>query len=156
MFQSEKLIYIAQEIADERPEFFERKGAGKGDRDTDSFMKELRERARQAFGSDFAEKQICGDTKLTVDFFFPEEAAIVEVALSLRNPNSEFEKDILKALMAKRAGKNVKTLVFLSKPGAVKQHNQPGSLAIISWANKEYGLSIFVRELVNNHVACPP
>ena len=29
MFQSEKLIHIAQEIADERPEFFEREGAGK-------------------------------------------------------------------------------------------------------------------------------
>lgn len=94
MTKTEELLHVAQQIADERPNFFEKKGAGKGDRDTNSFMVELRLRAKQVFGTDFSEKRICGDTNLAIDFFIPDEGTIIEVALSLRNPNSEFERDV--------------------------------------------------------------
>ena len=34
------------------------------------------------------------------DFFFPDEAVAVEFAFGLHNPNSEFERDIFKCLLA--------------------------------------------------------
>lgn len=151
MTKTEKLIQIAQQIADERPSFFDIKGAGKGDRDTNSFMSELRSRAAVLFGRDFSEKRICGDTNLAVDFFIRDEETIIEVALSLRNPNSEFEHDILKAIMAKEGGEQVRHLVFVSKPGAVKRHQQPGSIAMQTWLKENHGIEVTIRELRNNH-----
>jgi len=147
MTKTEELFHIAQQIADERPNFFEKKGAGKGDRDTNSFMAELRSRAEQLFGRDFSEKRICGDTNLAVDFFIPDEGTIIEVALSLRNPGSEFERDILKAIMAKEEGEQVRHLVFVSKPGAMRRHQQPSSIAMQTWVKKNYGIDVTIWEL---------
>jgi hypothetical protein len=86
------------ELALERSGFFDIKGPSVGDKDTAAFMGELRKRAAEAFGSDFAEQKICGPNGLCVDYYFPEDAAIVEIAMGLRNPNSEirarhFESD---------------------------------------------------------------
>ena len=152
MTKTEELLHIAQQIADERPNFFEKKGAGKGDRDTNSFMAELRFRAEKLFRRDFSERRICGDTNLAVDFFIPDEGTIIEVALSLRNPNSEFEHDILKAIMAKEGGEQVRHPVFVSKPGAIKRHQQPSSIAMQTWIKKNYGIHVTIWELRNNHV----
>ena len=44
-----------------------------------------------------SERRLCGDTSFAADFFFQDDATIVEIALGLINPASEFEKDILKA-----------------------------------------------------------
>jgi len=153
MGKSEHLIRLAQQIADQRPRFFQRKGAGKGDKDTNSFMGELRARARQAFGRDSSEQIISGEnTKLAVDFFFPHEGTIVEIALRLRNPQSEFERDILKAVMAKEEGRNVRRLVFLSKPGAAKRHTQPSSQTIMSWLQRNHEIEVSIRELSDRHL----
>jgi hypothetical protein len=151
MTKVEKIISAAQDIADERPKFFIKKGAGEGDKDTNSFMIELRSRAKQKCGVDFSEKQICGENNLTVDFFIPEEDTIIEVALSLRNPNSEFERDIFKAIMAKEQGAHVHNLIFLSKPGAIKRHKQPSSIAMKEWVSKKHSIHVTIRELSDNH-----
>ncbi len=151
MTKVEKIIRAAQDIADERPNFFMKKGAGEGDKDTNSFMTELRSRAKQKCGVDFSEKQICGENNLSVDFFIPEEDTIIEVALSLRNPNSEFERDIFKAIMAKEQGAHVHNLIFLSKPGAIKRHKQPSSVAMKEWLYKKHSIHLKIRELSDNH-----
>ena len=152
MGKAEQLISLAQQIADERPRFFDTKGPGKGDRAANSFMAELRKRAQEAFGEDFSEQKICSEkTNLAVDFFFPNKGTIIEIALSLRNPQSEFERDILKAVIAKEEGRDVRRLVFLSKPGAVKRHRQPSSEAIMSWLERNYKIKVSIRELSNNH-----
>ena len=145
---AEKLLAIAQVVASKRPGFFTIKGAGAGDRDTNAFMAELRRRVHSALGYDYSEASISGNNKLTVDFYLRHEATVVEVALSLRNPTSEFERDILKALMAREAGNPVSSRLFISKPGALKRTQQPGAQAIISWARSTHGLAITVRELV--------
>ena len=152
MVLSEKLVALAQKIADDSPGFFEIKGPGKGDRATNAFMKELQSQAKQLFGEDFSEKGICGDNKFAVDFFFPEEATIIEIALTLRNANSEFSKDILKAILSQKAGNTIKKLIFISKPGAIKRHEEPASKSIISLVKKEFGISIIIRELINNQI----
>lgn len=143
MAKSEQLIALAQQIADETPDFFETKGPGRGDRAANSFMARLRQRAAKAFGEDLSEQKIVAEnTSLAVDFFFPNEETIVEVALGLRNPLSEFERDILKAILAKEQHRNVRRLIFLSKPGAVKRRTQPSSQAIVSWAKRNHKIEV--------------
>jgi len=76
---------------------------------------------------------ICGNTGLRVDYYFPGEHTIVEIAFSLRNPVSEFERDILKAVVAQESGCSVNRLIFLCKPGGEKRHQATASLAFIQW-----------------------
>lgn len=146
---AEALFELAQTLANETPGFFLTKGPGEGDKASSVFMRELQLRATQAFGADHSEQRICGDNRLAVDFFFPKDASIVEVALSLHNPLSEFEKDILKALMAQEEGYAVTGLVFISKPGASVRCSRPGTKAVISWAERKHNLRVDVWELRN-------
>ncbi len=151
MFNSFLLFQIAQNLANERPELFKKKGPGLGNQSTNLFMIELRKRAQNKFGRSFSENRICGNTDFAVDFYFPEEATIVEVALSLNNPNREFEKDIIKAILAKKAGNAVKKLVFISKPGAIQRNDEPGPKAIASWVEEDYGIKVVIKELASKH-----
>lgn len=150
MSKVERLLQLAQEVADEIVGFFEVAGPGAGNRRTNTFVQELRRRANDLFEQDFSEQKICGDNNLAVDFFIPEESTIIEVALSLRNPNTEFERDTLKALMAQEAGHPVAQLVLLSKPGALKKHTQPSSRTITAWAERNHKIRVEVRELTRN------
>lgn len=146
---------IAQTVANDRPLFFHAKGAGMGDKDSNEFMAEVRRRALTAFGQDFSEKRICGDNHLAVDFYFEDEATIVEIALTLKNPASEFEKDILKALMAQEQNYPVKRLVFITKPGAATACNRPGRTAMRQWALRKHQPQIDIYEIDNIHLATP-
>ncbi|HWT00334.1 MAG TPA: hypothetical protein VN256_08810 [Pyrinomonadaceae bacterium] len=153
MKKADRLYSLAQSLAGARPNFFEIKGPSVGDRDTAAFMKELRALAASAFGADYSEKKICGENKLCVDFYFPDEETIVEVALGLRNPTSEYERDILKAIMANESHKAVRHLLFISKPGALKRLSQPGAAAMAAWAERQHGIKVEVRELTRTPAA---
>jgi len=142
-----KLLSMAREISFGSPDFQKVQGPGAGNHATQQFMRDLRHRARDAFGADYGEKKLCGDTSLAVDFYFPDEATIVEVALGLPNPASEFEKDILKAIMAQDFGHEVRCLLFISRAGAVKKCSQPGRQALRQWANTKHQLVVEVQEL---------
>lgn len=141
------LVELASGLVEENPRFHDVLGPGLGDHATNSFMRTLRGRAEGAFGENFSEKKICGRTSQAVDFYFASDATVVEVALGLPNSASEFEKDILKALMAKECGYQVRRLVFVSRPGAIKKCAQPGRSAIVKWAKEKHELSIEVVEL---------
>lgn len=147
MSKLKTLIRVAADIAKSTPNFQHVKGAGDGDHATNEFMKTLRRRLIEEFGDDFSEKRICGENSFAVDFYIPEEESIVEVALGLPNPASEFEKDILKAIMAQECGTPVRRLVFISRPGAIKKCNQPGRSAIRAWAQTSHNLEIEVHDL---------
>jgi hypothetical protein len=148
--RADMLLKMIQQLADEHPEFFDTKGPGKGDHATNRFMAEIRQRAENTFGQDFSEQKMCGDTGHKVDFYFPDEATIVEIALSLRNPTTEFEKDILKALLAQEVHP-VERLVLIGKPGAVRNCTRPGRQAFIDWARRTHSLNIEVHDILNNH-----
>ena len=147
MNKAEQIFRLAQELCDERQDFFDIKGPSVGDHDTASFMKELRARAMLALNTDYAEKKICGKNNLCVDYYFPEEETIIEIALGLRNPTSEYERDILKAIMAKDSDNPVTHLLFISKPGARKRLAQPGAAAMAAWAERNHRIKIEIREL---------
>src|SRR5258708_361459 len=87
--KTERLLLIAQAIAEKTPGFFTAIGAGKGNLRSNAFMNEMRSGAKQAFGQDYSEKKLCGDNNLAIDFYFPDEGTAVEVAGMLGAPNSE-------------------------------------------------------------------
>ena len=141
------LLALAREIASAHPEFQAVLGPGVGDKATHAFMHQLRSQAQKAFGADYSEKRLCGDTAFAADFYFPEEETVVEVALGLPNPACEFEKDILKAVMAQELGHRVRRLFFISRPGAIKKCDQPGRTAVKNWAQSKHALRVEVHEL---------
>lgn len=141
------LLDLAQALVDVDAEFFTAKGAGAGDRATVAFMRALRASAKAHFGDDHAEHRLCGDTAYAADYYFRHEATIVEVALGLKNPSTEFEKDVLKAVMAKELGAPVEHLVFIAKPGGARKCEQPGRSAIRGWVKRQHGILISVHEL---------
>lgn len=141
------LVDIARRLAAENPDFQAVLGPGAGDRSTHRFMTKLRERAAKQFGCDYSERRICGENSLAVDFYFPEEETIVEVALGLPNPATEYEKDVLKAIMAQETGQVVRKLIFISRAGGEKKCSQPGRKAVKLWAKAKHGLTIEVYDL---------
>lgn len=144
--QVARLFRLACGLIEDWDHFLARKGAGAGDHATNAFMRQLRAAAVQTFGEDHSEKRISGPNKLAVDFFFRSQCAVVEVAMSLRNPQSEFEHDILKVVLAQDCGHEIERLVFFSKPGALARCNQPGFRAFRDWAERERRLSIEILE----------
>lgn len=147
MNKAKTLLTLATEITASSAEFQAVRGPGIGNKATNAFMKELRERSKLEFGEDHSEKRLCGDNAFAVDFYFPEHGTIVEVALGLPNPNTEFEKDILKSIMAQEQGHRVKTLFLISRAGAIKKCSQPGRSAMVKWARAKHDLDIQIHEL---------
>lgn len=143
----ERLCVLAQRIVERTPDFFISKGPGKGDHATAEFVRSLREGAQAMFGSDYSEKPACTSAGLRFDFFFPEEAVAVEFAFGLHNPNSEFERDIFKCLLAIDDGCSVKRLLLIGKPGAIARLSAPAPKAIIAFAKKRFDLTVEVFEL---------
>ena len=143
----ERLCVLAQRIAERTPEFLSTKGPGKGDHATAEFVRSLREAARGMFGSDYSEKLACASAAFRFDFFFPEEAVAAEFAFGLHHPNSEFERDIFKCLLAIDDGCSVKRLMLIGKPGAIARLSAPAPKAIISFAKKRFDLTVEVFEL---------
>jgi len=142
-----ELVRAARELAADYDDFRAVRGPGVGNRRTNDFMERLGRRATKLFGEGVRERRLCGENALAVDFYFDEEATIVEVALGLPNPASEFEKDILKAIMAQANGVVVHRLVFVSRPGAKKKCDQPGRRVISEWLARSHGIRIEVHEL---------
>jgi hypothetical protein len=145
--RAERLCLFAQKLAERIPDFFERKGPGKGDHATAAFVRALGEGAREMFGSDFSEKVVCSSAGMRFDFYFPEEAVAVEFAFGLHNPISEFERDIFKCLLAIEDGCPVSKLMFIGKPGAIARLSAPAPRAIIAMVKKRFDLAIEILEL---------
>lgn len=151
MGKAEILLALANEVAAHYDDLFETKGPGPGNRATNDFVGELQKAASDRFGRDFSEATVCGSNKLAVDYYFPDEATIVEVAFGLRNPKTEFEKDILKALIAKSHDNPVKRLFFIAKPGGHRKCRQPGRSEFVTWLEEKHGITVEVRDLDVGH-----
>jgi hypothetical protein len=145
---TDRLLSIAQRVANRQPGFFVVRD-GHGMEATIAYMRDLRSALAAETGRDYSERRICGENNLTVDFFIEPEHTVVEIALSLRNSNSEFERDILKVLMAQEAGAQVRRLVFVAKPGGEKRARQASSHAMVEWAARSHQLEIVVRDLAD-------
>jgi hypothetical protein len=73
---------------------------------------------------------------------------VIEIALSLHNPASEYEKDIFKCLLAKEDGMVVNSLLFITKPRALMRHDAAGSKRIRELVLKHFGVWVDILELL--------
>lgn len=147
-----KLFLMAQKIAWQTPDFFQKKGAGPGDHANAQFMCSLRQVAQGVFGCDLSEKRACSSANYRLDFYFPEEKTAVEFAFGLSNPLSEYERDIFKCLLALEDGLPVERLLFVGKPGAVGRQGARGPATIAKFVEQRYGLVVNVVELLEEKV----
>jgi hypothetical protein len=145
----ETLCLLAQELAEQTSEFFEKKGPGKGDHATAAFVRSLRKAASETFGTDFSEKTVCSTAGMRFDYYFPDEAVAVEFAFGLHNPISEFERDVFKGLLAIEDGCVLKRLILMGKPGAIARLNAPAACAIKALVANRFQLCVEVLELRN-------
>ena len=142
------LYMLAINLANRTPDFYKIKNAGPGNLASNQFMKNLRQLAKNHFGSDFSEKKVCKDTRHAFDFYIPDEGSVIEIALSLHNPGSEYEKDIFKCLLAKEDGLSINSVLFIAKPGAMLRHEAAGSKRIRELVLKHFGVWVDILELL--------
>jgi len=147
--QADRFKLLAQRLAESTPRFFDIKGAGDGDHATNAFMKSLRILAQEQFGAELHEKICVPGANFRFDFYLPDEGTVIEIALSLRNPNSEFEKDLLKCILAQRQGLAIKYLLLISKPGGMKKALEPGRKRMAELAEADFGIKVEVWDLVS-------
>ncbi len=145
--KSDHLLLLAQGIAEQTSGFFDKKGPGVGDHATGAFVRSLRQLAKEVFGADYSEKVVCKGAGFRFDFFFPDEGTAVEFAFGLHNPNSEFERDILKCVLAIEDGCAVRKLILVGKPGAIVRLGAPAPKAIVALVGKRFDLAVEVLEL---------
>ena len=143
-----KLFLLAQKIAWQTPDFFQKKGPGHGDRASAIFMERLRQIAQSTFACDLSERRACKSANYRFDFYFPEEKTAVEFAFGLSNPLSEYERDIFKCLLAQDEGLPVERLVLIGKPGALVKQGAHGPVTIAKFVERSFGLKVDVIEFL--------
>lgn len=142
------LLRLAEDLARRDPDFAKRKGPGLGDLHTDDFMTELETKATEALGDGcLPDASVIDEAGYTFDYYLPREATVVEFGFSLRNPRSEFERDLFKALLAKKARTDIRRLVLVGKPGTKDRLNARGPQAIMDFVRREFGIDTEVREI---------
>jgi hypothetical protein len=148
---AEQIFELAQQLAHRIPGFQTRRGPGKkaGNGVTSDFLRLLDNAVTDNLGSKVRQQEaVAPGVRYSFDYFIPSEDTAVEIALSLRNIVTEFEKDIFKAILANESGKRVKRLVLIGKEGSVKRQNGTGPKAIKAWVKKQCDTEIEARELL--------
>ena len=144
---------LAQKKASMFPSFQDRVGPGleAGNGVTNNYLKALNQAVVDNFPTEvLIQERVAPGVQYSFDFYIPSEQTAVEIALSIRNPVSEFEKDIFKAILAKDSGKPVRKLVLIGKQGSVKVRNGTGPTAIKCWALRNYDIEVDVREITSS------
>ena len=150
MMIADELFQLAHSIACNTPGFLDRRGPGKdkGNGFTAAFLGELNQAVRERWADTCKQQeQVAPQLKYSFDFYIPSESTAVEIALSLRNIVTEFEKDIFKAILAKDSGKKLDRLVLMGKRGAVERFSGPGPCAIIAWVKRTQGIDVQLMDL---------
>jgi len=143
--KAERLMNLARVLVSDWPRLLPQLTQEEASYSVNTFRKQLRSRAFADFCQDYAEKKICGDDRISVDYYFGD--TVVEIALDLRNSEGAFERGILKVVMAIGEGHPISRLLFLAKNGARARCRSSHRAAMIAWAGKEYGFEVEVSEL---------
>lgn len=148
---ADQIFDLAQQLASRTPGFQERVGPGKqaGNGVTNAFLNSPDTAVSDNWPTEVRrQEQVAPGVKYSFDYFIPSEETAVEIALSLRNIVTEFEKDIFKAILANEAGKKITKLVLIGKAGSVKRQSCTGPNAIKRWVEHNCGIVVQVKELL--------
>jgi hypothetical protein len=147
---ADDLFALAHEIACNTTGFLDRQGPGKdkGNGATNAYLAVLNQAALARWPDTCRQQEpVANGIGYSFDFYIPAEGTAVEVALSLRNVVTEFEKDIFKAILAKDGGKKLERLLLLGKHGAVLRCQGPGPQAIMAWVKRTQGITVEIKDL---------
>lgn len=145
--KTDQLIALVRALAEKQQGFIDVLGPGAGNDRANDFTEQLIRVAGNELGANYAEFRYCDNQSARYDFYIPEERTVIEVAWGLPNPNSEFEKDIFKALIGREHGHGVDRLVLISRPGAIQKCRQPGRAAVIRWVEHYHSLKVQIVEV---------
>lgn len=137
-------------IASIMPNFAADKGPGNkaGNGFTRDFQSKLQAWVRAKASKEIEiEKQAIPGAKYAFDYYIRREKTVIEVALTVHKANTEFEKDVLKCLLAQKEGLKIRQLVFIGKKGAKKRLGEGGPKAIRDYAKGIAGINILVEEI---------
>lgn len=145
------VLALATKLAAADPDFHRKKGPSEGDHHTTGYMAKLGTAIAGKWGGQVeAEQPVPSDlVKWRIDFYVPAESTAIEIALSSANPNTEMEKDIFKALVAREQGLEIDRLVLIGKAGTLKRLNNPAALVTRDFVRRHHGLAVLVREFPN-------
>jgi hypothetical protein len=147
---TDDLLKVIHQSAAAIPTFNDRLGPGvnAGNGATRKFVKTVNHAVSERWPEQVEiDRTALSGAKLDFDFYIPSEKTAVEIALSIRNPVSEYEKDIFKGLLARESGLPLERLILIGKSGSVKTRNMPGSKAIRDWAWDKHKLKVEVHEI---------
>lgn len=144
--KAERIVRLAQEVADSY-DLFSARRIGAGNDYTHEVVDHLKSRVVEEFGSGVVNQFLAKGHGQSVDFWLEEEQTIVEVEFSMLTLLPVLEKEVFKALLAQDEGKDVRHLVLIGDPGAVRQYRTPTARSVMQWVEREHGIRVQVREL---------
>lgn len=147
----QEILIVASTVANQTPGFWI-----PNLRVTQPYLTALKESLKAQWPNMFTSEQPFDDdmTRCAFDFYCQDQNMAIEIALSSDGSNTEYFKDIWKAILARRAGSlaHVDQLLIIGKhrnghPGFVHRHQEPFPNAILDYAQNNLGLTIHLMEI---------
>lgn len=148
---ADDILALAQRLAHGTPAFQDRLGPGneRGNGATNRYLAALNAAVKERWPTQCRlQEPVADGVGYSFDYFVPQEKTAIEIALSLRNIVTEYEKDVFKAILAKERGKELSKLILIGKSGSVPRQNQPGPVAIREWVRTKCGVEVEVKEIL--------
>lgn len=147
MDECRRIFEIAQRVASRFPEFHQARGPGLSPRARTAFLQRLEKEVRKEMHGVRVEEPVSRSTPTAFNFYLPETATAIEIALPLWESDSDFERDLFKCLLAAEQGKPVDRLVFIGCKGTRATTDLPCRRAILEYVEERYGLAVSMMEL---------
>jgi hypothetical protein len=149
MQQAKRIFQWAQEVT-WAYDFFDARKQGSGSAYTKEVIDALDYLVMEELGVGIVNQFLCKESRQMVDFWLPDEHAIVELELNLASAAPLLEKEVVKALLAKDAGQDVRQLILIGDPGSLHRHQSSTAKAVIKWAERQHQLRVEIWELLES------
>lgn len=147
MRNAKRIYQWAQEVT-WAYDFFGARKQGSGTAYTKEVIDALDYLVMEEMGAGIVNQFLCKESRQMVDFWLPDEHAIVELELNLAGATPLLEKEVVKALLAKDAGQDVRHLILIGDPGSVQRHQSSTAKAVMHWVERQHQIRVEIWELM--------
>jgi hypothetical protein len=141
-----RIFELAQEGADAY-HMFKARRAGAGTVYVNEVINHLKFLVAQEFGAGVVNQFLSKENRQSVDFWLPDEQAIMEMEFNTFSSPSMLEKKVFKALLAKDAGNDVRHLLLIGDPGSAILSEAPTPVSVINWVERRHQIRVQIWEL---------
>ena len=146
MSKAKRIFQLAQEDADAY-HMFKLRRAGAGTPFVNEVINHLKSLVAQEFGTETVNQFLNKESGQSVDFWLEDEQTIMEMEFSIFSLPPVLEKQVLKALLAKDAGKDVQHLILIGDPDSVLLSQAPTPISIVEWVERRHQIRVQTWEL---------